>query len=65
MLSVVSGDLIVGSSQNINKTGKLHGMASLHSLYYFFKEIGKDKVEENMVIPDNAEPHNWEPAPLI
>ncbi|MGD0818810.1 MAG: zinc ABC transporter substrate-binding protein, partial [Methanomassiliicoccales archaeon] len=60
---VVSSGLIFASSQNINKTGKLQVMASFYPLYYFSNEIGKDKVEVNMLIPDNAEPHAWEPAP--
>ncbi len=62
-LLVISGGIILTSSQSTKQSGKLLVTASFYPLYYFCNEIGKDRVEVNMLIPDNVEPHTWEPAP--
>jgi|GEM_PF-848325 len=38
-------------------------VASFYPLYFFSKEIAGDKGDVSMLIPDNAEPHTWEPKP--
>ncbi len=44
-------------------SGKLSVVTSFYPLYYFSSEIGKDMVDVSMLIPDNSEPHTWEPSP--
>ena len=36
-------------------------VASFYPLYYFTDQVGKDRIDLLMLIPDNAEPHSWEP----
>jgi ABC-type Zn uptake system ZnuABC Zn-binding protein ZnuA len=62
---VVAGGAFVLSSPNStdDSADKLQVVASFYPLYYFSSEIGKDKVAASMLIPDNAEPHSWEPSP--
>ncbi|MEM3493990.1 MAG: zinc ABC transporter substrate-binding protein [Thermoplasmata archaeon] len=47
---------------NENKAGKLNVVATFYPLYFFASEIGKEKAEVSMLIPDNAEVHSWEPG---
>jgi zinc transport system substrate-binding protein len=49
------------TSAGTNDTGKLEVVASFYPLYYFTQQIGKDRIDLHMLIPDNAEPHSWEP----
>jgi zinc transport system substrate-binding protein len=46
-----------------NKTGKLQVVVSFYPLYFFSSEIAGDKAEIHILIPDNIEPHSWEPTP--
>lgn len=63
--------LIIGSSAaafliflpQSNNTGKLQVVASFYSLYFFSSEIAGDRAEVHTLIPDNIEPHSWEPTP--
>lgn len=49
------------TSAGTANSGKLEVVASFYPLYYFADQIGKDRIEIHMLIPDNAEPHSWEP----
>ncbi len=49
------------TSVGTTNSGKLEVVASFYPLYYFADQIGKDRIELHMLIPDNAEPHSWEP----
>ncbi len=60
---VVAGTTVMLSSSSSSKSGKMSVVASFYPLYYFSSEIGKDRVEASMLIPDNSEPHSWEPSP--
>jgi ABC-type Zn uptake system ZnuABC Zn-binding protein ZnuA len=61
---IVAGTAVLLSSNSSNaKTGKLGVVASFYPLYYFSSEIGKEHVDVSMLIPDNSEPHTWEPSP--
>ncbi|MCX8173092.1 MAG: zinc ABC transporter substrate-binding protein [Thermoplasmata archaeon] len=41
---------------------KLQVVATFYPLYFFASEIGKEKVEVSMLIPENAEVHSWQPG---
>ena len=41
---------------------KLVAIASFYPLYEFTKEIGGDKVDVSLLVPQGVEPHNWEPT---
>jgi zinc transport system substrate-binding protein len=59
---VLGGSLAVfATSAGPTDTGKLEVVASFYPLYYFTQQIGKDRIDLLMLIPDNAEPHSWEP----
>ncbi|MDH4122688.1 MAG: zinc ABC transporter substrate-binding protein [Thermoplasmata archaeon] len=45
------------------QNNRLAVMTSFYPLWFFASEIGGDRAEVNMLIPDNAEPHSWEPTP--
>lgn len=62
---VVAGLAVLLSSGNDSDqdSGRLNVVASFYPLYYFSSEIGKDMADVSMLIPDNSEPHSWEPSP--
>jgi zinc transport system substrate-binding protein len=43
--------------------GKIEVMTSFYPLHFFSSQIGGDKAVVFQLIPDNAEPHSWEPKP--
>ncbi len=42
---------------------KLQVVTSFYPLYYFASEIGGDRAEVLSLIPNNMEPHSWNPKP--
>jgi zinc transport system substrate-binding protein len=42
---------------------KLQVTASFYPLYFFASQIGGNRTEVHQLIPDNAEPHSWQPKP--
>ncbi len=63
--------LIIGGSAaafvlfvpQFENSGKLQVVASFYPLYFFSSEVGGERVEVHTLIPDNVEPHSWEPTP--
>jgi zinc transport system substrate-binding protein len=55
--------IVLSSNGTNNSSSKLQVVATFYPLYYFSDQIGGDKIEASMLIPDNAEPHSWEPSP--
>lgn len=56
---IIAGTIITTyqkSSEN------LQVVVTFYPLYFFASEIGKERVEVSMLIPDNAEVHSWQPA---
>jgi zinc transport system substrate-binding protein len=43
--------------------GKLVAIASFYPLYFFSSQIAGDLADVRCLMPDNAEPHSWEPRP--
>lgn len=61
-LLVLGGSFAVfTTSAGTTNSGKLEVVTSFYPLYYFTDQIGKDRIDLHMLIPDNAEPHSWEP----
>jgi zinc transport system substrate-binding protein len=59
---VLAGSFVVfTTTAGYSNSGKLEVVASFYPLYYFTDQIGKDRIDLLMLIPDNAEPHSWEP----
>jgi zinc transport system substrate-binding protein len=59
---VLGGSFVVfTTSAGTASTGKLEVVASFYPLYFFTDQIGRDRIDLHMLIPDNAEPHSWEP----
>ena len=53
---------LVGCGQT-KKTAKTFNITtSFYPMYYFAKEIVKDKAEVTMITPTNTEPHDYEPS---
>ncbi len=50
----------VGSSTS----NKMQVVASFYPLSYFSSQIGGDRVDVHTLIPDNVEPHSFEPTPV-
>lgn len=70
--AIVLAFLIVGGALfgfillgvGIPDSGKLHVVASFYPLAYFSSQIGGDRVNVYTLIPDNVEPHSFEPTPV-
>ena len=45
-----------------NKPEKLQAISSFYPLYEFAKEVGQNKVDVHLLIPEGVEPHDWEPT---
>lgn len=65
-LAVLMGVMLIGCN-NANKdtgneaNGKLNVMVSIYPLKEFTEKIAGDKVEVTCLVPDNMEPHDYEP----
>jgi zinc transport system substrate-binding protein len=55
-----SGDTVF--FENAEGKSKLVAIASFYPLYEFTKEIGRDKVDVSLLVPQGVEPHDWEPT---
>ena len=42
---------------------RLRVVASFYPIWFFSSEIGGEKANVEILIPDNAEPHSWQPSP--
>lgn len=58
----VAGSAALLSTAKTPGSNKLQVVATFYPLYYFSSQIGGDQVEASMLIPDNADPHSWEPT---
>ena len=41
---------------------KIQAIASFYPLYEFAQQVGKDKVDVQLIVPTGVEPHEWEPT---
>ncbi len=48
--------------KQIEDSTKIQAIASFYPLYDFAKEVGKDKVDVQLLVPAGVEPHDWEPT---
>lgn len=59
IMNIVSG---CGGQQSADKS-KLQVAASFYPMAEFVQAVGGDKVQVTTLVPDGAEPHDWEPSP--
>ena len=59
IMNIVSG---CGGQQSADKS-KLQVAASFYPMAEFVQAVGVDKVQVTTLVPDGAEPHDWEPSP--
>lgn len=52
---------LAGCNEKTNKSNKVQVSVSFYPLYYFAKEIGKNKITVTSLVPAGVEPHDWEP----
>jgi zinc transport system substrate-binding protein len=45
-----------------NGLGKLQAISSFYPLYEFGQQVGQDKVNVQLLVPEGVEPHDWEPT---
>lgn len=45
-----------------NSNSKLQAMTSFYVLQEFAENIGRDKVDVTLLVPEGVEPHDWEPT---
>lgn len=55
--------LITGCSKQQADDGKLQVTSSFYPMAEFARAVGGDKVQVTTLVPDGAEPHDWEPSP--
>jgi zinc transport system substrate-binding protein len=48
--------------QKVEEKSKVIAIASFYPLYDFTKEIGGDRVDVSLLVPQGIEPHDWEPT---
>ena len=58
-MNIIAG---CGGSQGTDKS-KLQVAASFYPMAEFVQAVGGDKVQVTTLVPDGAEPHDWEPSP--
>jgi hypothetical protein len=58
----IFGFILLGVT--IPNSNKMQVVASFYPLYYFSSQIGGDRVDVHTLIPDNVEPHSFEPTPV-
>ena len=46
-----------------NSSGKLQVVTTFYPLYYLSSQVAGGRAEVHALIPDNVEPHSWEPTP--
>ena len=66
LISLLIGGNIIGCSKevtNINNEHKITVYTTIFPLYDFVKNIGKDKIDLNYIIPPGTEPHDYEITP--
>ncbi|MBP2652298.1 MAG: ABC-type metal ion transporter, periplasmic subunit [Firmicutes bacterium] len=63
LVFLLAGCSTKANTANSNEAGqKLKVVASIYPVYEFAKEVGGDKVDISMLVPQGAEPHEWEPT---
>jgi zinc transport system substrate-binding protein len=60
---IVAGLVMFTGPNKEQSDGKLSVVASFYPLYYFSSQIGGDRANVHSLVPDNTEPHAWEPRP--
>jgi ABC-type Zn uptake system ZnuABC Zn-binding protein ZnuA len=60
---VVAGLIAFTGVNKDQSDGRLNVVASFYPLYYFSSQIGGDRANVHALVPDNTEPHAWEPRP--
>src|ERR687884_681614 len=51
----------IAATSNVN-TSKIKVVASFYPVYEFVKKVGGDKVDESVLVPIGAEPHDFDPT---
>ena len=59
--SVWASDSSLQFRETTNLT-KLQAIASFYPLYEFAQQVGQDKVNVQLLVPEGVEPHDWEPT---
>lgn len=62
VLSTVAALFLIDYGEEDNDDS-LQVVATFYPLYYFSKEIGGDNAKVTSLIPNNMEPHSWNPKP--
>jgi zinc transport system substrate-binding protein len=48
--------------RDTNNSSKLQAISSFYPLYEFGQQVGQDKVDVQLLVPEGVEPHDWEPT---
>ncbi len=48
--------------KDTNDFTKLQAISSFYPLYEFAQQVGQDKVNVQLLVPEGVEPHDWEPT---
>ena len=47
---------------NTSDSTKIQTISSFYPLYEFAQQVGQDKVDVKLLVPEGVEPHDWEPT---
>jgi len=63
LLVTLISSLIGCGGKEVKNNDKLAVVASFYPMAEFARAVGGDKIEVVTLVPDGAEPHDWEPSP--
>ncbi len=58
---LIGGGIFILAGNDLRDEGALRVVTTFYPLYYFASQIGGDRASVSMLIPENMEPHAWEP----
>jgi len=68
VIAIVSAVIVIAAISTLaftssHEDNRLKVVASFYPIWFFASEVGGEKANVQMLIPDNVEPHSWQPSP--
>jgi zinc transport system substrate-binding protein len=63
VIIMASAAAFVTFAPQIDSSGKMQVVATFYPLFYLSSQIAGDRADVHTLVPDNVEPHSWEPTP--
>jgi len=63
VIITASAAAFLAFAPQIDRSGKMQVVATFYPLFYLSSQIAGDRADVHTLVPDNVEPHSWEPTP--